>query len=609
MFADIVYALNRAGAMFVAGLINTAVIVCIGALIAVIAARCKGWSAATRCCLWWMSLAFVLLMPVISCLPIETHTQSVSAAITDFGSIPQVLPPDSSIPASQLPEVGHVSSTAIQLSGAAAFLLCWFLAAGVQSIRVIWSLLCGRRLKRMSVPAGSDLESRFRELCARVRPSRPTLISISTKLSSPAVIGYMRPHVILPADLADCLTHEEAEQVLLHELAHMARYDDILIAIQRVLEAIAIFHPLIRYLGHRLDLDREMACDDYVASIHESKRYAACLARVAEIKPMQTARIMLVPFLDRESELLTRVRVLLDKTRTHVPRISRRRLALASAACIAFGLIGLQTPRLLALPVSQSAGNSVQASSPTAPVEASPTKPASADSQPAVAVVSTGGSDITSILVTTPTGHRAEFGEISDTHSTAPGHEPGAIEFTSRGDTYVIRDKGVLAQAQQILTPSAELGRMQRALGEQQAKLGAAQAKYGEAQRKVTNKRLDASAQERLSQKLVQLKAKLNELSSKKLTGTASEAQEQLGELQARLAGMQAQMASVQARIGQQQAQLGAQQARLGRQQGELGKRQAALGAQQAAEAKRAEKKLKELIRRAQSRGLAQELQ
>lgn len=90
---------------------------------------------------------------------------------------------------------------------------------------------------------------------------------------------------------------------------------------------------------------------------------------------------------------------------------------------------------------------------------------------------------------------------------------------------------------------------------------------------------------------------------------TARQTQNGLAELQARLAAMQAQMSAVQAQAGQQQAHLGAEQARLGRQQADLGKRQAALGAQQAAEAKRAEKKLEELIRRAQLRGLAREIQ
>jgi beta-lactamase regulating signal transducer with metallopeptidase domain len=595
MFAEIVDGLNHAGAVFVAGLINTAVIVAIGAVVAILVARRKGWSAATRCCLWWISLAFVTLMPVLSCLPLGLQTQTLGHAMTGAGPISPVLPAVAPIGPQQFPSASDLPSAAARLSGAAAFLLCWLAAAGIQAIRLVWSLLCGLRLKRMSEAAGPDLESHFRQLCARVRTRRAVRLSVSTQISSPAVVGYLRPHVIVPVGLACRLTSEEAEQVILHELAHVARYDDLFIAIQRILEAIAAFHPVIRYIGHRLDLDREMACDDYVASIHESKRYAACLAKVAEIRSMPAVRIMSVSFLDRESELLTRVRVLLDKTRTHVPRISGRRLALVSAACIAFGVIGLQAPRLLALPMPASASASGQVSSSSAQA---PKVPARGQ-----------GAGITSILVTTPDGHRSEFGEMRGMNFGRAHGEPAAIEFTAHGKRYLIRDKGILARAQAILKPSEKLGQRQQALGEQQSRLGAEQAKYGERQRNVSEKQLDASTREQLSQKLGELKAKLDELNSKKLAETASEAQAQLGELQADLAKMQAQMGSVQARAGKEQTQLGAEQAKLGSQQAKLGKQQAALGAQQAAQAKRAEKQLKELIRSAESQGLAEKLQ
>ena len=59
--------------------------------------------------------------------------------------------------------------------------------------------------------------------------------------------------------------------------------------------------------------------------------------------------------------------------------------------------------------------------------------------------------------------------------SDTEGREPGTIEFRSGSQIYIIRDKGILAEARKLLQPMEELGRQQSQLGEKQAALGKAQ--------------------------------------------------------------------------------------------------------------------------------------
>jgi hypothetical protein len=191
---------------------------------------------------------------------------------------------------------------------------------------------------------------------------------------------------------------------------------------------------LVRYLGYRLSRDREMICDDCVATVHEPENYAACLAKVATIKPFAPACAVLVPLFERQSELLTRVEILLDKTRAHMPSVSIRRLALTAMGVLVLGAAGLRAPKLMAL---------------------SPQEPKASKS------------DISAIVVTFEDGSSSSFGSAASLN-----RERGTIEFTLDDKVRVIRDKATLAKAEKILQPMRELGRKQGELGEAQGKLG-----------------------------------------------------------------------------------------------------------------------------------------
>ena len=71
--------------------------------------------------------------------------------------------------------------------------------------------------------------------------------------------------------------------MLLHELAHLRRWDDWTKLAQRLAEAIFFFHPAIYWIARNLNLEREVACDDWVV-VHtgRTKPYALCLTRLVE---------------------------------------------------------------------------------------------------------------------------------------------------------------------------------------------------------------------------------------------------------------------------------------------------------------------------------------
>src|SRR5262249_51967859 len=66
---------------------------------------------------------------------------------------------------------------------------------------------------------------------------------LSSEIDSPIAVGFARPAVILPASLPSELSREEMNHVLLHESAHLARWDDWSNLLARALAAALALHP------------------------------------------------------------------------------------------------------------------------------------------------------------------------------------------------------------------------------------------------------------------------------------------------------------------------------------------------------------------------------
>ena len=89
--------------------------------------------------------------------------------------------------------------------------------------------------------------------------------------------------ILIPRTLLDHLSEPEVDQICLHELAHLRRADDWSNGAQRVIEALLGWNPAAQFIGQQLDLEREVACDDWVLSfVGKVRPYALCLTKMAE---------------------------------------------------------------------------------------------------------------------------------------------------------------------------------------------------------------------------------------------------------------------------------------------------------------------------------------
>src|ERR1700756_2669109 len=105
----------------------------------------------------------------------------------------------------------------------------------------------------------------------------------SAFLQAPAVIGWFRPIVFLPATALTGLSEEQLRVVIAHELAHIRRFDAFVNVFQVCVETLLFYHPAVWWLNRRIRAEREHCCDEIaVAVCGNPVEFARALALMEE---------------------------------------------------------------------------------------------------------------------------------------------------------------------------------------------------------------------------------------------------------------------------------------------------------------------------------------
>jgi bla regulator protein blaR1 len=105
---------------------------------------------------------------------------------------------------------------------------------------------------------------------------------ISAKAQVPMVIGFLKPMIIMPCAVITQLSMAQLETIVLHELAHIKRYDYLVNILQTIIETILFFNPFVWMISVIIRREREHCCDDIVlGQTPEPLLYATALATLA----------------------------------------------------------------------------------------------------------------------------------------------------------------------------------------------------------------------------------------------------------------------------------------------------------------------------------------
>lgn len=200
----------------------------------------------------------------------------------------------------------------------------WLSGFAVSMLRVAFGVVRVRRIKDQSVLS-----------CVRATPRGPVHVRISDRFAVPIAVGYRHPAVVLPRSMLALESKTDLENVLLHEIEHLRRFDDVTALVQAVCLSAVWFNPFARYIARCAGAEREMACDEaVVARIGKRGKYAATLWKIASAASPLHSPALLSAF-GSGSNTVRRLRNLLEKPAASGRLQRQHNVALAAALPLA----------------------------------------------------------------------------------------------------------------------------------------------------------------------------------------------------------------------------------------------------------------------------------
>jgi beta-lactamase regulating signal transducer with metallopeptidase domain len=161
--------------------------------------------------------------------------------------------------------------------------LGWLGGAAAMLARLGSVVAGAEKLRRSGRPLENGAVLRLIEEARRkLGLMRRIQVVVTERLTSPAVMGWLTPVLILPLSLVTTLPMGQMQLILLHELAHIRRRDYLVNLCQLLAESLLFFNPAVWWISRQIRQEREACCDAMaIALAGEPLQYARTLAQVA----------------------------------------------------------------------------------------------------------------------------------------------------------------------------------------------------------------------------------------------------------------------------------------------------------------------------------------
>ncbi|MEM7105837.1 MAG: M56 family metallopeptidase [Bacteroidota bacterium] len=214
--------------------------------------------------------------------------------------------------------------------------LLWMVGVVIFTIRLAIGLLEVKRLRTQQlVPVGPDLQRQIFLLCSKLAINKNIRVAYSRLVQVPAVLGHVKPMVLLPFGFFSGLSPQQVEAIIVHELTHIKRNDYLFNLVKSIAEIIFFYHPVYWWISNHIQLERENCCDDASISVCSPVDYARALAILEEKKI--SAYGLSIAATGKESHLFCRIKRLLTPQKKKNNMSSK--IIFAVVVLIGFGLM------------------------------------------------------------------------------------------------------------------------------------------------------------------------------------------------------------------------------------------------------------------------------
>jgi len=184
--------------------------------------------------------------------------------------------------------------------------LFWCLGFVMVAFKYMTAYTVTQRLRKSGLSRPSEFwENRFRILRLNSGVVESARLYISENVTGPLTIGFLKPIVLVPAGFLTGLPRDQVEAILLHELAHIRRYDYLVNLFQTAIKTVLFFNPAIHYISKKIDIDREQACDDF--SVAQTRNPQALALGLASLRLHAPAHSFVMAADDGDTPLVDRL--------------------------------------------------------------------------------------------------------------------------------------------------------------------------------------------------------------------------------------------------------------------------------------------------------------
>lgn len=185
------------------------------------------------------------------------------------------------------------NANALNVSSIAAFIdkylmaivNAWIIGSLLFFLKFSAAYIYLKKLVKKATSVDKPILKQLKRIKSKFNIHRNINIKESIAISTPMVIGYIKPVVLFPLGMINSLTTDEVNAILAHELAHIKRHDYLINLFQMILEVVFYYNPGIWYISSKVRMERENCCDDMAVSYTKNQiTYARTLVKLQEMK-------------------------------------------------------------------------------------------------------------------------------------------------------------------------------------------------------------------------------------------------------------------------------------------------------------------------------------
>ncbi len=179
------------------------------------------------------------------------------------------------------PEQWNSTVNIFLISASTAYLLLFL----VPALRLFKNWRFVQHIKKQGLHR-ADVNQRLfvQKIATQLGIVKKVAVHLSSLVTSPLTIGYLKPVILLPVAAMNNLTTQQTEAILLHELSHIKRYDYLVNLLLSIIQTLLYFNPFVKQFMKTVEAEREGCCDALVLQFgYDKVGYASALLTLEKL--------------------------------------------------------------------------------------------------------------------------------------------------------------------------------------------------------------------------------------------------------------------------------------------------------------------------------------